>query len=137
MTESAALAQEAARLLGAAQQWLQRAATEPGGVGLATGSPQCCWCPLCQLVAALRGERPELTERLVQALGAVTELQAARAGIVQALREAATHAAAGEDRAGTRQDTGDDGDAAAAAASATEAGRPRLQHIRLSAEGGC
>ena len=31
---------------------------------VATGAPECEWCPLCQLVAVLRGERPEATEKL-------------------------------------------------------------------------
>lgn len=30
------------------------------------GSSSCSWCPLCALVAALRGERPELTRRLAE-----------------------------------------------------------------------
>lgn len=30
------------------------------------GPSSCSWCPVCALVAALRGERPELTRRLAE-----------------------------------------------------------------------
>jgi hypothetical protein len=65
------LGDEATRLLtalpGWAQEWLsdlvRRARTSESHE---TGS-DCQWCPLCQLLAVLRGERPELTERVVEA----------------------------------------------------------------------
>lgn len=43
--------------------WLAKlaAATEAGEV-----PSSCTWCPVCALVAALRGERPELTRRLAE-----------------------------------------------------------------------
>ena len=34
--------------------------------------PECQWCPVCQFVAVLRGERPELTERVAEAGAALT-----------------------------------------------------------------
>jgi hypothetical protein len=93
MTEAGPLGEEAARLLAAAQDWLHRSVLDPATAKLATGSPECCWCPLCQLIAAARGSRPELTERLSEALGALTELQTALAGL---LRWATEPGAAGE-----------------------------------------
>jgi hypothetical protein len=39
--------------------------------------PECQWCPLCQLASVLRGEHPELTERVTEA--AVSLAAAARA----------------------------------------------------------
>jgi hypothetical protein len=93
MTETGPLGEEAARLVGAAQDWLHRMVLDPATARVATGSQECCWCPLCQLIAALRGNRPELTERLSEALGGLTELQAALAGV---LRRVTEPAAAGE-----------------------------------------
>jgi hypothetical protein len=31
----------------------------------------CQWCPICQLIAVLRGERPEVSDRLAEAGAAV------------------------------------------------------------------
>jgi len=90
VTETGPLGEEAARLLGAAQDWLHRTVLDPATARVATGSAECCWCPLCQLIAALRGNRPELTERMSEAL---TELQAALAGLLRSVTEPA---AAGE-----------------------------------------
>lgn len=61
------LADELGRLLGALQDWTRQnlpAAPE--------GATTCEWCPLCQFVAVLRGERPELTERVAEAGAALT-----------------------------------------------------------------
>ncbi len=97
MTETGPLGEEAARLLAAAQEWLHRTVLDPSTARVATGSPECCWCPLCQLVAAARGNRPELAERLATGLAAMTELQGALAGL---LRSASEAAAAGQGAAG-------------------------------------
>lgn len=64
---------EAVKLLAAAEQWARRHA---GGqaVGrlldaehLATGSPECSVCPVCQAVGALRHVRPETVSHLFEA----------------------------------------------------------------------
>jgi hypothetical protein len=34
---------------------------------------ECRWCPLCQLIAVLRGERPEVTEALADVLRATAD----------------------------------------------------------------
>jgi hypothetical protein len=68
---------DAQRLLAAVQEWAQRALPAPpsGHPG-----PECQWCPLCQLASVLRGEHPEIAERLAEAGTAVT-------GAVRALLE--------------------------------------------------
>ena len=57
-------AEEAAKLLGAAQGWLRG---QFGSEHLATGSPECVACPVCQAVGALRHVRPETVEHLLDA----------------------------------------------------------------------
>ena len=80
--EPGPLAEEAARLVAAAQDWVHRVVGEPDTARIATGAPECCWCPVCQLIAMLRGDRPELVERLADA-------QTALAGVLRALADAA------------------------------------------------
>jgi len=87
MTETGPLGEEAARLLGAAQEWLHRVVLDPATAKVATGSPECCWCPLCQLVAAARGDRPELAARLSDGLAAMTELQSTLAAVLRSMAE--------------------------------------------------
>jgi hypothetical protein len=62
------LADEAVRLMGAVQEWARQ--TFPAGRD-GHGGPECEWCPLCQFMAVLRGERPEVTERVAEAGAAV------------------------------------------------------------------
>lgn len=59
-------AQEAARLFSAAEQWLRTRADVPVE-GLATGTPECSVCPLCQAISAARHVRPETVEHLLDA----------------------------------------------------------------------
>jgi hypothetical protein len=87
MTEAGPLGEEATRLLGAAQEWLHRVVLDPSTAKVATGSSECCRCPLCQLIAAARGDRPELAARMSDALGAITELQSALAGLLRSVTE--------------------------------------------------
>ena len=82
MTEPGPLSEEAVRLVGAAQDWWHRMVGDPATARIATGAPECCWCPLCQLIATLRGERPELLDRLA-------ETQATLIATLRALAEAA------------------------------------------------
>lgn len=50
----------------------------PGRPSFATGSPDCCVCPVCRVIAAMREPSPELSERLASGAGdlavAVTSL---------------------------------------------------------------
>ncbi|MEO6703642.1 MAG: hypothetical protein ABI140_19365, partial [Jatrophihabitantaceae bacterium] len=104
--EPGPLAEEFAKLVGAAQDWFNRLAADPASARIATGSPDCCWCPICQLIATLRGERPELMQRL-------GELQAVLAGLWQA---AASHGSA---------------DGEPASAGPADQAPPRVHRIRL------
>lgn len=75
------LAEEAAKLLGALSGWAREhgdgvsamADTVTGHVAgelhdhLATGSPECAWCPVCRTVAAVRQTSPEVRAHLASA----------------------------------------------------------------------
>lgn len=67
-TPGAPFVGEALRLVSSMQDWAQGWAH---GAGHETSDPhaetECQWCPLCQLVAALRGQRPALTDRVAEA----------------------------------------------------------------------
>jgi hypothetical protein len=80
------LADEALRLLGAVQDWARQnfpaAPAAPDGHGVPSGAV-CQWCPLCQFMAVLRGERPEVTARVAEAGTAV-------ASALRAVLDAAT-----------------------------------------------
>ena len=56
--------------------------------------PECRWCPLCQLVAVLRGERPEVTVALADVLRATADA-------LHAFAAAPDAPARGEDPTGT------------------------------------
>lgn len=79
MTEAhGTIGEEAARLLDAVQEWLRR---EPLSEHLATGAPECTWCPLCQLVAVLRGDRPDVNDKIASVVAALRAMfDAAQAG---------------------------------------------------------
>ncbi len=74
MTEPGPLSDELAKFLGAAQELLHRSVIDPSTAGLATGSAECCWCPLCQLISTIRGDRPELVERWGEVQTAIANL---------------------------------------------------------------
>jgi len=59
------LADEAMRLVGAVHDWSRQ--TFPPPSADEHGGPECRWCPLCQFVAVLRGERPEVSARVAEA----------------------------------------------------------------------
>jgi hypothetical protein len=112
------LLDEAMRLAGTVQDLVRRAVSESGhaaeggqpaeGGQAAQGeqtphATDCAWCPLCQFVAVVRGDRPEVTERVADA-GTVF-LSAVRA-VLEAAGTATSHAAsaAGQARTGAAED---------------------------------
>ncbi|HEY2299467.1 MAG TPA: hypothetical protein VGH43_17160 [Jatrophihabitans sp.] len=77
------LADEAFRLLGVLQDWTRQTFPPPARSHDDTHAAAVCdWCPVCQFMAVLRGERPEVTER-------VTEAGAAVAAALRAVLDAA------------------------------------------------
>lgn len=66
-------ADEAVRLLAAAEAW---ARSRAGGLlddeHVATGSPECTVCPVCQAVGALRHVHPEVVTHLLDAAASLT-----------------------------------------------------------------
>jgi hypothetical protein len=92
------VADEAAKLLAALQDWARDNATRQGAAGaaaaagaaerlaeinahLATGGEDCVYCPVCQVIHAVRQTSPEVRAHLTTAASAL--LQAA-AGLVEA-----------------------------------------------------
>lgn len=125
------LTDETLRLVSSVQDWARRSfPTDPEH-----SAGDCQWCPLCQLVAMLKGERPEVTARVAEAGTAV--IGAMRA-LLDAAAEGAANAAAKGDAAKGDAANGDaaNGDAEYRAAHAARpAQRPRVQRINLSDEG--
>jgi hypothetical protein len=73
-------AEEAARLLGALQDWARRSSAGASEVPLATGGPECRLCPVCQLIGILREGSPEVVDHLARAGDSL--LAAFRAAVV-------------------------------------------------------
>jgi hypothetical protein len=71
------VAEEAAKLLGALSGWAREhgegaSAMADSLVGelhdhIATGAPECSWCPMCRTVAAIRQTSPEVRAHLTSA----------------------------------------------------------------------
>ncbi|HEY8302204.1 MAG TPA: hypothetical protein VIG48_09910 [Jatrophihabitans sp.] len=81
-------ADEATRLLGMLQEWTRQTfpAAPEGHEGSA--APVCQWCPLCQFMSVLRGDRPEVTERVAEAGSAIA---AALRSVLDAATSASAH----------------------------------------------
>lgn len=84
------LADELARLVTAVQDW-----TRENLPAAPKGATTCEWCPLCQFVAVLRGDLPELTERMAGA-------GAALSSVLHALVDATTGHSPTADQPGPR-----------------------------------
>ncbi|MGE5830669.1 MAG: hypothetical protein ACM30G_20215, partial [Micromonosporaceae bacterium] len=65
--------------------------------GFATGSDECCVCPICRVIAAMREPDPDLSERLASGAG---DLAAAVAGVLRSVSRAGFR--------GSTQHSGDD-----------------------------
>ncbi|MGI8761154.1 MAG: hypothetical protein ACR2LF_07650 [Jatrophihabitantaceae bacterium] len=105
--------EEAVRLLVAVQDWARRSFPEPAAAPGARPS-DCQWCPICQLMAVVRGERPDVSER-------VAEAGTALASALRAVLDVATGAEAGPGAA-----------AAGGPSRRPRPGRPRVQRIDLA-----
>ena len=93
MTPGADWPEHARRLAETLREVLAGAAAHvPPDAGAA---PECRWCPLCQLVAVLRGERPDVTAALADVLRATADALHAFAAAPEA-PQPAPHAAAEE-----------------------------------------
>ncbi|WP_407676353.1 hypothetical protein [Plantactinospora alkalitolerans] len=88
----------------------------PLGAGFATGGPECCVCPVCRSIAALRDPSPEFAERLATGAGDFA------AGVASLLR--AFSAVAGNTGNSTAADTGGRRDADAADTPAARSAAP-------------
>ena len=85
---------QARRLVTGLGQTLGSALREGAGDGEAAGAhpTDCHWCPVCQLAAVVRGERPEVTDALADVLTAAAAALrnvSERASAAAAEREAA------------------------------------------------
>ena len=75
------LAQEVQRLLNAVEDWARRF-PETAGEMTAHGGGECLpWCPICQFANVLRGDHPEVTERLTEAANAIASAMKALADV--------------------------------------------------------
>jgi hypothetical protein len=66
--------EEAAKLLDAVREWAHGTFGPGGRLGperISTGASECTWCPVCTAIAALRGDRPDITEKVDAAAMAV------------------------------------------------------------------
>lgn len=101
--EPGPLGEEAARLVEAARAWAARTFPDVDA-HLSTGAAECRHGPLCRLVAVLRGDRPEVTDRLADA---VTAAAGALAAVLEAVsRPAPTTPADAAQPAGPRPPAG-------------------------------
>jgi hypothetical protein len=85
---------EAVKLIDAVQDWARRNFNDPATAHIATGAPECAWCPICQLIAVLRGDRPEISDKIAEA-------GASMVAALRAVIDAASSAAPAE-RPGSR-----------------------------------
>ncbi|UQX87235.1 hypothetical protein M6D93_13100 [Jatrophihabitans telluris] len=115
------LAEELARLLTAAGDYLHRSVRDPATSRIANGAPECAWCPVCQLISAMRGghRSPE------QFVAGVADLQGVIAGFLHTLADSVASGGSG----GSGGTGGTDGTDRPAA---DRADQDRVQRIDLS-----
>lgn len=74
------IAAEVHRLLETVQEWAKRFPEGSAGAAERAQAGECLpWCPICQFVHILRGEHPEVTERLTEAATAIASAMKALA----------------------------------------------------------
>ena len=80
MNNVGSAAEEAAKLFTAMEDWArQRAGHAFDEEHIATGSPECQYCPVCQVIHAVRSTSPEVKEHLAVA---ASSLMHAAAGLL-------------------------------------------------------
>lgn len=79
------------------------AGAAPDGDRIATGGPDCCVCPLCRAISAIRDPNPEFAERLATGAGDLA------AGVASLLRAFAPTAGQGGSGGSTAGQGGSDG----------------------------
>jgi hypothetical protein len=86
MTDARGLREEVHQLLNAVQAVIQDAALRfPESQDGTHGGGECLpWCPICQFANVLRGEHPEVTERLSEAANAIASAMKALADVALA-----------------------------------------------------
>lgn len=89
--ELGSAAEEAAKLFEALGEWASTRASAASG-HIATGSPECSLCPICQAIRALRLARPEVMHHLGEVVGSLV------AGVRAAIEAAERQRAADRDR---------------------------------------
>ncbi|MDG4832226.1 hypothetical protein O7627_23365 [Solwaraspora sp. WMMD1047] len=113
----AAAGKDASGLAAAGQQAARAAGLGPlgdlisgaFGGGIATGTPECCVCPVCRGIAALRDPDPQFAERLAAGAG---EVAAGVATVLRAFGEATRDRSPADPApAGTDRDPADPGSA--------------------------
>ena len=108
MADARDLGDEVHQLLNAVQAVIRDAARRSPEAPDESRSGECLpWCPICQFANVLRGEHPEVTERLTEAATAITSA-------FKALAEAALTRAQPDPARGSRPKPA-----------------PRVEHIRL------
>jgi hypothetical protein len=80
------LGEELGKLVTTVQELVRRALPD---AAIGHGGPECQWCPICQLVNLLRGEHPEITDRIAEAGSAV-------AAALKAATDAVANSAGGD-----------------------------------------
>ena len=74
------IAGEVHRLLDAVQEWAKRFPEKAASADGHAQAGECLpWCPICQFANILRGEHPEVTERLTEAATAIASAMKALA----------------------------------------------------------
>ena len=77
MPETRGLGDEVHQLLNAVQDWARRFPETQDGTH--DGGECLSWCPICQFANLLRGEHPEVSERLAEAANAIASAMKALA----------------------------------------------------------
>jgi hypothetical protein len=104
MTDQDPLRDEAHRLVAVALAAASAAANGLAGAHLSTGTAECCVCPICRVIAAMRDPSPDMAERLSEG---AADLAAGVASMLRSMAGAAHRTAPGDPGAPPPEDPGD------------------------------